>query len=1045
MAEVIFLVDAFFRDLVMERIALWMFCLFISVCDISHAGQQAANELIVGLKPYDGLVENLDKTIHSINTGQDRELRKRLSGPINARPFLRSYNRTKYKSKTPVKDKRKSPKELLEGYLVLTYSDRNALVKAKMELKKDSSVLWVGENTSAILSALPNDPLVTPPPVLPGPGLGEQEYQWALNLLNIPKAWDYSRGHAYVSMIDVGIQTDHPDLIANFRDQFSVHINSSANKNSLNVDEAAEFSSQQLLNDDIRMGHGTHVAGIIAAEPNNSIGVAGICGNCSLMANKTADVYRIAGFGSYHVLTWQSMETIANNIVWLTDTGAQVINMSFRLNEQVNNNSCLDDVNHVLCLALKHSDDYDVMMVAAAGNNGLTTVDFPASDPRVIGVGAVNINGQKPAWSNTGVGIDLAAPGEDVLSTVYTDRTWIEPEDKQYFPSGSFLPECGDKFSAPSGYGPCSGTSMAAPHVTGIAGILRSINPLLSKSQIKELLVQHARRASQADAPDPTIGYGVPDAAASVKAAMGTVGGKVLKNRLTPLFSLYSSDGEDHLYTTVPQMAMAAIYGSLRPQPGISYFEKPEVPVQWRSVGDIWAGGGYTSFPLITWMPSEPPKASVYIFTTYNNPLDPENELVPLYRLSNQGNYTGSNPRNIDHTYTTEQAGIEFFEEMAGKNYKLDGIEGYIYPRNLPTQPAGTVKLYRKYNPERDDHAIFPESELAIMEAQGYTENSGNDWIGYVYPNQDSDYDHVIDGFETIIGTNPYNPDSDDDGVSDGVEIVNYPYSDPKSLTATSVLAQTTPNEVTSNWYSLNYSETFSDNPVLLIQLQSFDGGDTASIRMRAETGQGVELRIEEEASRDNETGHTSEVVGLLGVTPGEIIDSTGRVIGEAGFITANTTGNAHWRSLNFSGSYTNPIVVMNMVTYNGNNPSHIRLKNVSADGAEFQIEEWDYLDQSHTAETMAYLVLEQGEFTLAEGRQLRVGTTSTTHAWQQVAFRNMGAKPVIFSQCQTYRGGQAVVTRQRNLGSSGFEVRLQEEEANGGHAAESIGYIAVQ
>ncbi len=245
--------------------------------------------------------------------------------------------------------------------------------------------------------------------------------------------------------------------------------------------------------------------------------------------------------------------------------------------------------------------------------------------------------------------------------------------------------------------------------------------------------------------------------------------------------------------------------------------------------------------------------------------------------------------------------------------------------------------------------------------------------------------------------------------------------------------------------YSLNYLEAFTDTPVLISQLQTYDGGDTASIRMRSATGQGVELRIEEETSRDQETTHTDEIVGFLGVMQGDIVDSTGRIIGEAGFVTANTTSNADWRFLSFSGSYTNPIVVMNMVTHNGGHPSHIRLKNIATGSVEYQIEEWDYLDQAHTTETMAYLVLEQGEFTPAEGRQLLVGATTTTHAWQQVEFQDMGGTPVVLTQSQTYSGGQAVVTRHRNVSSNGFQVRLQEEEAQGSHALESIGYIAIQ
>ena len=80
---------------------------------------------------------------------------------------------------------------------------------------------------------------------------------------------------------------------------------------------------------------------------------------------------------------------------------------------------------------------------------------------------------------------------------------------------------------------------------------------------------------------------------------------------------------------------------------------------------------------------------------------------------------------------TADSTGVSAFQNAG---YKLDGIEGYLYPKTM-TQPAGSVRLMRKYNPARDDHAIFPESQLSAMAAQGYTQNSGSDWIGYVYPN----------------------------------------------------------------------------------------------------------------------------------------------------------------------------------------------------------------------------------------------------------------------------------------------------------------------
>jgi subtilisin family serine protease len=791
---------------ILPLVTFLFICLLVPLSSSLYADTPDVKELIVRMH-HDFTEHNtMDKIIRSVINGSNQKLKNALSNPSDIRPFLHSYNRNRSKTHSTANGRNSSPKVLLEDYIILSYSNHKETKKAKEILKNNSSVLWIGENTYINLSGIPNDPLSQPPSVQVGPGPNESEYQWALESLNMPDAWDYSRGHAYVSLIDLGIQTDHPDILANFRDRFSARIISNQivnstgnisthinlNLSSLNVDEfSAILSSGKNIDSlvrrgfELRLGHGMHVAGIIAAKQDNSIGVTGICGDCSLMVNHTAKV--TASGTRKQVFSYLDGQSVANNIIWLTDTGTQLINMSFSLNDLAPENGCSgytqlndgswirNDMHYPMCIAIHHADMYDVMMIAASGNGSSDSIDFPASHPMVIAVGAVNSSGVKPAWSNTGPEIDLVAPGENILSTVYTDRTWLHPDDPI-----AFAPECGDIFSAQPGYGPCSGTSMSTPHVTGIAAILRSINPLLNKRQIKDLLTEHA---SQEGVHNNQVGYGIPDATASVESAMGIVNGRVLQNRLTPLFSLYSSDGEDHLYTTVPQMAMAAIYGSLRPQPvteNLENFQMPYNPVKWRSSGGSRTPG-YYSFPYISWMASEPPMASVYIFTTNDNPLDPaepENEseeirLVPLYRLSYQGNYTGSNHRNIDHTYTTEQAGFDLFD-----NYKIDGIEGYIYPRTMPTQPPGTVKLYRKYNPTRDDHAIFPETELSTMIAQGYTHNSGDDWIGYVYPNQDSDRDLLIDGFEEIIGTDSTYRDSDSDGLLDGWELIYY-FTDP--------------------------------------------------------------------------------------------------------------------------------------------------------------------------------------------------------------------------------------------------------------------------
>jgi hypothetical protein len=647
--------------------------------------------------------------------------------------------------------------------------------------------------------------------------------------------------------------------------------------------------------------------------------------------------------------------------------------------------------------------------------------------PDVIAVGAVDNQGNMPTWVNRGLGIDLVAPGVDVVSTFYTGIDWI-PQNV----NNNALFRCRDSLSAPPGYGPCSGTSMASPHVAGAAGLLRSINPLLSSAQIKHLLTSNASRRLS---PNNTLGHGMPNMLASVRSALGSAREQTLINRLTPLFRLYTTTGTDNFYTTSPQMAMAAMYGSLQPQP-----EVENSRVTWSSnLGRLTPG--YSEFPRPPFSWYENPRADVYIFTTHRNPFNPEQDLVPLYRLSYTGNYTGGNLRDVNHTYATDPARVSIYRS---NNYNMDGIEGYIFPRYEP-QPPGTERLYRKYNPTRHDTAIFPESMLSQMTADGYTANQGDDWIGYVYVNQDSDSDGLIDGFERVVGTGINNPDSDRDGIADGIEVNTYPYTDPLDNIPSPVFVHTTPRNQATSWRRIAFSEPFSDSPVLLSQMQSYFGADTAATRVRNLTNDGVSIRLEEETSRDTETGHTTETVGLLGLPAGEILNANGEVIGEAGFIMSGVSGNNDWRRLNFSGSYTDPVVVMEMTTYNGGHPSHMRLRDVTASSVRYQIEEWDYLDQGHASETMGYVVMEQGRHTLANGMQVQVGSARINHAWSQINIPALDGVPVLLSQSQTYAGGQAVVTRQRNISASGFQIRLQEEEGNdGSHATETVGYLAI-
>lgn len=204
--------------------------------------------------------------------------------------------------------------------------------------------------------------------------------------------------------------------------------------------------------------------------------------------------------------------------------------------------------------------------------------------------------------------------------------------------------------------------------------------------------------------------------------------------RLTPLFAFHSPGREDYFYTTSSYTGTMALAGTLPPT------ADPDAPEsRYHTVGKGILG--YNQFPNSEGgSVGTTPGAQVWLFATRTNPRDLTDSLAPLYRLSWQCGDPGysppceTNPHHTDFVYTADPNGLRV---LGSWGYTLDCIEGFIYPKTLP-QPPGTVRLMRKYNPEHDDHAIFPESLLDYMTGQGYTYNSGSDWLGYVYPNLDS-------------------------------------------------------------------------------------------------------------------------------------------------------------------------------------------------------------------------------------------------------------------------------------------------------------------
>jgi len=227
--------------------------------------------------------------------------------------------------------------------------------------------------------------------------------QWAIPKIMAPQAWEVTSGkpNVIIAVLDTGIDKEQEDLAGK-------------------VIAEVNFTDSPTTED--VYGHGTHVAGIIAAWARNGAGVAGLARDCRLMNVKVADDQ--GRFDS---------AVAARGVIWAVDHGANVINMSLVSTEP----------SPVLEEAINYAWNQGAVMIAAAGNLVGTKIVYPAYYSNCIAVAATDSNDCVASWSSQGSWVDVAAPGVDIYST---------------------LP--GNQF----GYK--SGTSMAAAHVSGLAGLL---------------------------------------------------------------------------------------------------------------------------------------------------------------------------------------------------------------------------------------------------------------------------------------------------------------------------------------------------------------------------------------------------------------------------------------------------------------------------------------------------------------------------------------------------------------------------------------------
>lgn len=166
---------------------------------------------------------------------------------------------------------------------------------------------------------------------------------------------------------------------------------------------------------------------------------------------------------------------------------------------------------------------------------------------------------------------------------------------------------------------------------------------------------------------------------------------------------------------------------------------------------------------------------------------------------------------------------------------------------------------------------------------------------------------------------------------------------------------------------------------------------------------------------------------------------------GEVGIVSIDQTSSSQWHTVNLENEYQYPVVVMGPPSYSDTEPLSVRVQNVTSNSFEFQFDEWDYLDGVHGTESVAYLVMEAGTFTLVDGRIIQAGIADLTNSFSFINFNQaFDATPVVFSQVGSVNEASAVTTRQRNVNVSSFEAQLEEEEGSDAtHASETVYWVA--
>lgn len=369
---------------------------------------------------------------------------------------------------------------------------RKATLRAMQSLRASGEYEFVEPNYRRYAYAIPDDEFYG--------------YQWHYPMMNLPAAWDVTTSDAsvVVAVIDTGVLVGHPDLAGQLVSGYDFISDSRVSGDGDGIDSNADdpgdggaYSASSF--------HGTHVAGTIAASSNNAKGVSGVAWGARIMPVRVLGQYGGNDYDIAQAIRYAA--GLSNDSGTTPAQRADIINLSLGGAQS----------STILASAVAAAIDAGVIVIAAAGNESTSTPSYPAAYSDVVSVSAVDMNRELAPYSNYGSSIDVAAPGGDTTQDLNGDGR-----------GDGVLSTAGDDStgSIRYSYAIYQGTSMAAPHVAGVAALMKSIHSSLTPAQFNAAIQSGALTRDIGNAGrDNLYGYGLVDAYKAVVEAQNLAGG----------------------------------------------------------------------------------------------------------------------------------------------------------------------------------------------------------------------------------------------------------------------------------------------------------------------------------------------------------------------------------------------------------------------------------------------------------------------------------------------------------------------------------------